>query len=65
MYHLTYWLHGQSRLFSEPQHFCTNTFLEFSNAVATAINAGYDIADLWYDKYNDDWNNRLKQYFGL
>lgn len=42
-YELYYWLHNQSKLFSEPQHYETNSREEFFRALAIAEDNGYEI----------------------
>lgn len=40
---IVYWLHGQSKVFSNPQCFETDNVIEFGNAVTTALENGYEI----------------------
>ncbi len=42
-YVLIYWLHNQSKEFSDPQLFDTNDESEFSWALKTAEECGYEI----------------------
>lgn len=46
MYVMNYYLPKQSRLFSYPQSFCTNSFDELKQAIATAKAHNYEITSI-------------------
>lgn len=45
-YRMMYYLKNQSKLFSDPQVFETDSFEEFKRAFAKALECGYDVVEM-------------------
>ena len=52
-YTLKYYLPSQSRLFSQPCVYVTNSFKSFANAIETAKMCGYEIISKEWERVTD------------
>ena len=50
VYHILYWLHKQSRLFSEPEHFITTSAKTYEQALDACREHGYILVDTWEEE---------------